>query len=63
MEKKSDDIASRREVRFHVHPEKIGDLFVTIGCDPHDLKWLGGRPIPRTEGIVRSLRVYADPGM
>lgn len=55
----------RRYVRFYVHPDQIGDLFVTVGCPPEDIKWLGGRSlVSKSEGgLVRSFRIFADRGM
>lgn len=55
----------RRDVRFYVHPDEIGDLFVTVGCPPEDIKWLGGRSlVSKSEGgVVRSFRIFAERGM
>ncbi|KAH7083079.1 heterokaryon incompatibility protein-domain-containing protein, partial [Paraphoma chrysanthemicola] len=54
----------RRDVRFYVHPDQIGDLFVTVGCPPKDIKWLGGRSLVSRSagGLVRSFRIFADRG-
>jgi len=55
----------KRRVRFYVHPDQIGDLFVTVGCPPHENIWIGGRTlVSRSEdGVVRALRIFADRGM
>jgi hypothetical protein len=54
----------RRDVRFHVHPAQIGDLFVTVGCPPEYIVWLGGRLVSKSEGgLVLSFRIFADRGM
>ncbi|KAH6865560.1 heterokaryon incompatibility protein-domain-containing protein [Alternaria rosae] len=54
----------RPDVRFYVHPDQIGDLFVTVGCRPQDIRWLAGRSLVSKSkgGLVRSFRVFADRG-
>jgi hypothetical protein len=55
----------RRRVRFHVHPDQIDDLFVTVGCPPEDIIWTRGRRLDSKSGrvLVRSFRIFADRGM
>ena len=55
----------RRRVRSHVHPDQIGDLFVTLGCPPEDIEWVDGRSlVSKSErGVVLSFRIFADRGM